>query len=126
MARDDGPPRLRGSDRPFKNLSVWWLPFFVEAVLHDLTFDEIHAIWLGLIGFPTGYVYATGGVPGQVAAIGGTVVLLSIAMFRLPHEAGISSRLLSNETWYFSIPYFCLASVGVFAGLYFPIPGVTP
>lgn len=111
------PSHLSGSDHPFED-STWpaRLPPAAEAGIRDLTYDEIHAMELGLLGAPLTAFWFFGGPFVDIFVGLIALILLGVALFKLPHESGLFSRLLSKEPWYFLV-VFVVASLLTFVGL---------
>lgn len=99
------PKDLKGTDHPFRD-SKWvdYLPAALRRVALDLTYDEAHAMELGTIGIPLTLLYLSGYVSQLIAGTAG-LILLSVAMFKLPRESGVFAEMLSTETWYFLLVF---------------------
>lgn len=109
---EDGP--LTGSDYPFRDLSFSWLPDSLEGWLHDLTYNEIHAAGLGLVGIFVGVGWMAG---FTMEAMTFTLFVIGMAfgMKKLPDDKPIAGQVVRREPWYFTTIYVLSALVG--AGL---------
>lgn len=116
------PAGLKGSDHPFRD--SWWvehLPAALRRVASDLTYDEVHAMELGLLGIPMTVYWLFGGAFADIVIGVGALILLAVAMFKLPRESGVFSELLSRETWYFLL-VFVASSAMTFVTLLYVLP----
>lgn len=93
---------LKGSDYALRGSVPQWLPLSVRRWARDLTYNEVHAMALGLLGLPLALAWTTAGAVGELAVSLVGVLLAGIVLLRLPREQGMAARLLSREPWYFA------------------------
>lgn len=96
------------------------LPF-----LRHLTYDEIHAFQLGIVGLPIGAAYAEGLVELSVWF---TVAIMGIVFGISKYEDTENGKrramgVISDVPWYFTTSYFTWAMAGVYlSATLFPPP----
>lgn len=102
---------LKGSDYVFSGEVPRWLPGPLARVVRDLTYNEVHAMLLGLIGLPLGVAWTTAGVVGRLGVVAVGVLLAVIALVRIPDRT-IAAKLVARETWYFSGVFVLSGALG--------------
>lgn len=95
------------------------LPFF-----RHLTYDEIHAVQLGIVGLPIGAAYAEGLVE---LAVWFTVAVMGIVFGVSKYEQTNGNRratgVIADVPWYFTTSYFGWVTAGVYlSATFFPPP----
>lgn len=101
---------LSGSDYPFADVDLPWLPDSIQAWLHDLTYNEVHAAGLGLVGFLVGAAIHLG-FRAEAGAFTVAVVTLAFGLRKAPNDAPIAQRLIRHEPWYFLTVYIVTAAI---------------
>jgi len=117
---------LSGNDYPFQDVTLPNRLSVLEPWLHDLTYWEIHAMELGLLGllagsgvrlgltewvaFGTAFLVGTAfGFrrldPGEVPRFEGDGVLRALLHLIAGTAGNIASRTLGREPWYFLVVY---------------------
>lgn len=123
MAREP----LKGSDYLFdEDAALWWARGPIEDWAKDLTYDEVHAMELGLVGVLAGagwwlgfHTYALG--------VSGVLVALAFGLKRIPAADGppleqadgvlrqlvksVAGKVVRREPWYFTTVYLVTATV---------------
>jgi len=91
---------LSKSDYVFEEPPAWAVGP-LEAVAMDFTYDEAHAMLLGLTGVLVGLAWH---VRLRVEATTLLIALVGIAfgLKRLPNDAPIAGRVVRREPWYFT------------------------
>lgn len=101
---------LKGSDYPFKDVDVPFAPDSIEAWVHDLTYNEVHAAGLGLLGLFAGAGLHLG-FKGTVGAFTVMVVAIAFGLRKAPDDAPAARRVIRREPWYFTTVYIVTAAI---------------
>lgn len=100
----DDSSRLSGDDLVWGGSPPEWLPGPLQRVGGDLTYDEAHAMLLGLVGVLAGAGWFFGW-QGAVQAFTVAVVTLAFGLRAAPDDLPIAGRLVRREPWYFLVVY---------------------
>lgn len=103
---------LKGTDYIFEEPPAWAVgPLRPWAM--DLTYNEVHAMELGLVGLLAGAGWWMG-YHEAVATFTVAVIGIAFGLKRLPNVS-VASRVLRKEPWYFSTVFIvsALLSVGI-------------
>lgn len=99
MSNDNREP-LSKSDYVFEQSPAWAVGP-LEAVAMDLTYDEVHAALLGLVGVLVALSWSVG-LRVESATLLIALVGIAFGLKRLPNNAPVAGRVLRREPWYFS------------------------
>lgn len=107
MPSDDPP--LKADDYVLRGAVPEWLPGPLRRVARDFTYDEAHAMLLGLVGLPagTGWYY---GHTDPVGAFTVAVITLALGLRAAPNDLPVAGRLVQYEPWYFTTMYVASAA----------------
>lgn len=99
---------LKGSDYAFRGSVPEWLPVFLRRWARDLTYDEVHAMELGLLGIVAGAAWWAG-LHEAVATLSLTLVAAAFGLRKLPDKLPVARRVVRREPWYFTTVYLVTA-----------------
>lgn len=94
---------LKGEDYVFET-PPWWAVGPLKRVLMDLTYNEVHAMELGLVGVLAGVGWWYG-LHEMVAVFTVGAIGIAFGLRRLPESKPIAARVIRMEPWYFSLVY---------------------
>lgn len=97
-------PGLKGDDYVWGGDAPEWLPTPLRRVAGDLTYDEAHAMLLGLVGVLAGAGWYFGW-HSAVQTFTVAVVTLAFGLRAAPNDLPIAGRLVRREPWYFTTVY---------------------
>ena len=99
MSRSSREP-LAGKDYVFEEPPRWAVGP-LKPVAMDLTYDEAHAMLLGLVGILLGLTWSAGLVM-ESAALVLTLIAVAFGLKGLPDTAPVARRVVRREPWYFT------------------------
>jgi len=91
---------LEGTDYVFEE-PPWWAVGPLTAVSMDLTYDEAHAMLLGLVGVLLGLTWSAG-LTMETGALLLTLVAVAFGLKKIPGNVPIARRIVRKEPWYFT------------------------
>jgi hypothetical protein len=94
----------KGDDYPYEDIDGEWLPGPVQVWVRDLTYNEIHAMELGFVGFMAG-AGLRAGFTEAVAAFTIAVAGLAFGLRKAPDDAPVAQRVIKREPYYFLVVY---------------------
>lgn len=107
---------------PFRGTAAERLPESLRQWATDLTYTELHAMELGLLGV----LAATGWHAGfRPPAVGFTVAAVAIAfgLRALPEPVPVAARVVRREPWYFTTVYVVTTLLTSWSYTLFPAAG---
>lgn len=106
-------PPLKGRDYIFSEDSLpAWLPGPLRRTALDLTYDEVHAAKLGLVGVVVGSAW-TAGLRKEAAVLGMTLVGVAFGLKKLPDNKPVAGRVIRREPWYFTAVFILVTVLSV-------------
>lgn len=99
---------LKGSDYALRGSVPEWVPAAIRRWARDLTYDEVHAMELGLTGLVAGAAWWAG-LHTEVAALSLTLVAAAFGLRKLPDKLPVARRVVRREPWYFTTVYLATA-----------------
>lgn len=112
--RRDPEPPLKGKDYVLTEDSLpSWVPGPIRRTALDLTYDEVHAAKLGLVGVVAGGTWSAG-LQKEAAVLSFMLVGLAFGLKKMPDSKPVAGRVIRREPWYFTTVYVLatLLSVG--------------
>lgn len=103
---DDRVP-LKGTDYLLADVPEW-VPYPLRQWALDLTYDEAHAMLLGLVGTLAGIGWQAG-MREVVAGITVALVATAFGLRAAPPSVPIAGRIVRREPWYFTTVYVACA-----------------
>lgn len=89
-------------------------PNFIKRLALGLTYTEMHAAQIGLIGWPVGMAFAVGQTE---TALGVSLAAVSIAFgLRVVETPTAAQEIVKKEPWYFLVVYSLCGLLGATIG----------
>lgn len=109
----DESRRLKGKDYVFGDTLPEWLPAVLRRPLGDLTYNEVHAMELGLVGLVIGATWAVG-YPKEATVISFLLVGTAFGLRKMPEDKPVAARVVRREPWYFTTVYVLTAVLSAY------------
>lgn len=94
---------MSGADHVFSTRPRWAVGP-LGALVAGLTYNEVHAMELGLVGVLAGVGWFYG-LHEVVAAFTVAAIGIAFGLRRIPESRPVAARVIQREPWYFSLVY---------------------